>query len=923
MKKTILFLASDSGDGQFNRLVDDTLKKKLSNSGIISKELFVSNLKKDDLKCFNTIAIMRTPLPGHAKDDLSTFRKILPWLEEYVKSGGGLILMFAESYGKSVSTLNELGELFGIKFAFNALKESNEKNISSLPNMREGKLLKCKILKNEILRSSLKELFIPIDGGHGTQALTCFPDSNWKSVMTGFNSCESKPFPEGFYAGGIDGILKAPVFCAIRKYGNGRVTAFPVSSALWVANSYLPRWKSFLMEQANGSGLEFTRAIIRWTGNNTPLVDVDKLENNFDKRFLLEAKNFSFNYISKEKLQTLKNLNSYKVWIGTIPQALSLDDALNSAAKNSYHALIVIHEYSELNKTKWRSLKEDYKKIGKAQNIIIEPAYKQLDGEGNLSVVFNVDELPEQRMKYSSSNLLEDLLVKLNSYSAIYAGGDKNRIPPWKHGGYNLFEIFDKKSIETYRDRISSGAFLSPIHISWECLPGDERWSNYLMAESPEKALASITENKHLNYVSTGILLKKFIISGPNLIDDDWEGLWYEWINGEEAALEIELEADEEITEVCLWDGEAIIERFLPQKGNFKKCLNIKFKKDMRLHLTAHNATGGKLTATYPLYTRNRRYWAHMGSDQMNDYHNVWIKDEKGSMGIGKSFYEPYGFVTMGFGWGDYIRITPPLGWREVMPQGIEVSSLVCNFQSFHPSPFILTPKGFDFLNDHKRKMGYCDQNLHQVSSTSIGGCLNNEANESWKGFDDKTFVPTRIVTESKLWKSYALYSIPRWEPGANSEATVEQSLEFLEDFVMPENSTIIIGHSMHDLKEKLFFEPDQNMLALEDFYYEGSAKRQKVEKEWDNLAILDFLKIPLATQKNIHIEHGKSIELKGDDMGVFYLKNEFMPGQLFVRAWKRSSIGFALGFDLKPNTKTLKKGDVLNFKYTIGIKLY
>ena len=286
-----------------------------------------------------------------------------------------------------------------------------------------------------------------------------------------------------------------------------------------------------------------------------------------------------------------------------------------------------------------------------------------------------------------NSNMLEDLLVKLNGYTSVFARSCENRIPVWHHGGYNQLEVGDADDIAVYRDRVSSGAFLAGMHIARNTMPGEENMQNWLLGDKLENVMNAIRENRHLNYISTGPLIKTFMFEGPDLIDDDWEGFWYGWEKDEEIQVRISLYSDSPICEINLYDGEEVLKSFKPASLSFDTKVTIRMEKDLRLHLTAHDEAGGELVASYPLYTRNRLYWCHMGSDQMNDYHNVFIPDNDGSLGVKDKFYEPCGFVTCGLRGEITSGLPPPVPWKDIMRRGSRVSSLVGNFKSFHPRP--------------------------------------------------------------------------------------------------------------------------------------------------------------------------------------------------------------------------------------------
>ena len=70
---------------------------------------------------------------------------------------------------------------------------------------------------------------------------------------------------------------------------------------------------------------------------------------------------------------------------------------------------------------RWEQMQAECRAASEIHGPALQPGFEMLDDEGNTCVVFNVDGLPEMRRDYPNSNMLEDLLVKLSSYSAAYA----------------------------------------------------------------------------------------------------------------------------------------------------------------------------------------------------------------------------------------------------------------------------------------------------------------------------------------------------------------------------------------------------------------------------------------------------------------------------------------------------------------------
>ena len=916
--KSILLLAAESGDGQFRRLLDLNLKKTFSSCGLYFSEAFVPDVNPDDLALFNTVVIMRSPLPGHPKDDSAKWQQLLPHFVSFVENGGSLIIMFAESYGKTVGSLNELGKLFDIEFVFNKMEESDPERCGAMPNMPEGKLITCDFSAENPFDMKNGVLDLIIDGGHGTQHLTCVPGDDWLPIMRGSESCTSTPFPHGHYANSGTSTIASPVLAACREFGKGRVLAFPGSSPFWLANANLRRWKSKLLNQHSNSGYDFLKQIMQWSTTGTDDAKLAAANSRFGNKEFLKQEDYSYSYLTDKEYDELKKLKPFRTWIGTISNIEALAESVEKIKSLGYELGIFVVDYALFNSDTWIEFQKQCNALSENGKFLAMPAFEQADAEGNFCIVFNVDELPDMRESYPNSNMLEDLLIKLCSYSAVFARPSECRIPCWRHGGYNLLEVATKNDLELYHDRISSCTFLSAVNIDRSNNPGSAELDNWLMGESLETASASIRENRHFNFVSSGPVIKRFFWKSKPIMLDDWEGYWLEWQNGDKAEAEIELSADVEISEVKLWDGETVIKSWKPDSSSFNTCFSFNMEYDMRLHLSATDVNGGKLTASYPLYTRNRYFWAHVGSDQMNDYHNVWTPDPNGSTGVGNCIHENCGFYSLGFGWGDYLRIAPSINWGDIMPQGVEVSNMVGNLQSFHPSPFINTENGFDFLNNQRRKLGKCTQDMHIFHSEASGSSM-EEPGAIWQSPSGRNISPTRNISQSGLWRAEADYFTPQWRAGHDCEVTVKMRIIWLKDHNFAPHATISLGHSLNMLKENISFSCDDRIILSNDFLMDSCEPPLVPLKEWDNEGTVDLLVLPLTDGIFTEIPINKNAGTRGDEMGDFLFKPTIAPGKVYMRGWRHKP-GFILSFEFEPEQKQIKAGDVMDIEYILTV---
>jgi len=915
----VLLLASESGEGQFLHLVSPGLKAELVAEGFCLVESFAGQLNPGDLDAFAVVVLMRSPLPGHPKDDTALFESLEPELVRFVKRGGGLVLMFTECYGKTVASLNRLAAYFNMQFAFNHLSDSVAAHCAALPNMPEGRLIKVSADAASPFAPASGSLYLVVDGGHGTQALTCLPSDDWTVLLRGSGTCRSEPYPEGHYTACSAAPIDAPVLAACRGFGQGRVCAFPESSAMWLANACLPRWEEFLLRQDDGAGLAFLVDMLRWSAGPAPVGNAAAAQAQPSRR-IVDERDFSYRYLTPAEAAARAALQPHKIWIGLPPAGTPTMEVAAAAAVGRYAAAVVLVDYDTLTPERWEHMQTVCRTAADVHGLAVSPGFEMLDDEGNTCVVFNVDALPEMRRAYPNSNMLEDLLVKLSSYSAVYARPTRNRIPPWRHGGYNLLEIDDGPvSLAYYRERVLSCCSLAPVTICRNALPGEEAVSTYTLASSAETALEAICANRRDSFVTAGPVLDRFCWQGNGCMLDDWEGIWREWNEGDELGVEIALHSEDPLTHVALYDGDTLFREFHPDDRQFATTVRFTAAKDMRFHLVAEDAGGRALVASPPLYSRCRTFWGHVGSDQMNDYHNLWRETETGGIGIGDRFYEAFGFVTLGFGWGDYVRMASSLPWSDVMPGGMEVSVLVCSFKSFHPSPFICLPEGFDFLNNHHRVLGDCTADYHTVHDTSDGMWLEQPGATWLAPGDDRVFHPTRAFTPSRLWKAETDYVIPAWQPRGPCRVEVNMRLELLADVTLARGQGFSIGHSLHVCRPGMRLGRALGPgVAVHRFLAAGaSVAGGEGRKEWDSADMVHLMALPL-TGRELEVRHGGAAGTRGEPLGCFLLENRAMPGTLYMRGWDRGQGAFALSFDLVPERRELKAGDVLQVCYTL-----
>ena len=475
------------------------------------------------------------------------------------------------------------------------------------------------------------------------------------------------------------------------------------------------------------------------------------------------------------------------------------------------------------------------------------PGYELLDDEGVRTAVVSPQAFPKHALRYPNSTLLENVMIPHPGCLSILRTPLRNRIPAQRYGGYNLIEWEPGEAwAGLYRQLVASKYFIAPI-----AFEGAETWS---LVPPGSNAFDEMRHNRHSTFVTTGPRLETFCWEGPGLTDDDWEGYWYGYRPGDEAVVHLRVVAEAPLVEVVLRDGEELRQTFEPQAREFSVRLPLTLWSDLALHVTARDAEGRELLATYPLYTRNLEFWGHVGSDQMNNYVNAMTPSPRGFLGVRGEFYEMFGFVTLGAGWGDYVRITPALRYSDFMPRQ-EISLILGSFNRHHPSALIHDGTRLRYLNDHRRVFGYCGPEAQRFTSQIAGEHVDNDegATEVWHG---RTVRPTRAFRSVPGVKAHDDYTVWRWTVG--EPIVVEVRKHFEVDPVRLAGEWLTFSSNSHHLLPELSVR-SASTTCLVSTLPEAPAGVAP-HKEWDNSHFLrgDLARFqPVPFSGRLDIGHG------------------------------------------------------------------
>lgn len=815
-------------------MLDPVLAKHLSRAGIDTRAAYVSDVSASTLDGFHVVVILRGPIPGHPVNDMEAWRALLPGLHHFVERGGGLMVMDTECYGKTVAPLNELLEPWNLKLYFNDLQSPSSRT-GFFPRFVEGRVLPFSAPADSPVKVPGGVLDVLVEGGHGAQHLTCHPLPGpvcWRTVLQGGPEVISRYYRDS-YVNSSEKDWSAPIGCAVAEVGRGRVAAFPGAAPFWIVNPYIWRFEGRLLEQRDGAGRLFLIHLISWladTPRNKTLspARVWRGRETVTPDGLIKPEQFSFRTVTPAEQKQWLSARPRKVWIG--PGRLDarlLKTRVAACLRDGYAAVMPMAEYSAMNESSWKRAVRQALDF----NIPVWPGLHLIDGEGMRTASYTTGPWPKLHRQYPNSTLLEAVWLPHQGSAAMLRTPLQNRLPPQRYGGFNLLEWEPGPDwFALYARLLASKQFMSPVAVrADDDAPGPDTWVLNPRRASP---LDGLRGSRHHTFVSDGPRVLQFAFEGGEWIDDEWEGFWLALRPGQRIAVRITLEADAPLREVTLWDGEEVLARFTPSQRRWSKVVRFTTWRDRSLHLTAEDADGGRLHATYPLYTRISAFWGHVGGDNMNNYVNALQPARHGFLGVGQRNWEPFGFVTLGQGWGDYLRIAPALPYADFMPRQ-EISFTLGSFREHHPSAWLRMADGqVRYLNDHRRVFGFCGADgQHYIDR--IAGEQKDNVEGATQMYHHRKVRPTRILREVPEVSCRDEYYVWRWAPYQPIGVEVEKVFRFAPGVGIDRD--IVVGSNTHQTLPGLYIGDIEN--TAHRLCADALPESPPIEshKEWDN----------------------------------------------------------------------------------------
>jgi hypothetical protein len=193
------------------------------------------------------------------------------------------------------------------------------------------------------------------------------------------------------------------------------------------------------------------------------------------------------------------------------------------------------------------------------------------------------------------------------------------------------------------------------------------------------------------------------------------------------------------------------------------------------------------------------------------------------------------------------------------------------------------------------------------------------ESGACWQTSDGRNIYPTRNFTKSDLWRAEADYFTPQWQAGHDCEVTIKMRIIWLQDHCFDPHRTISLGHSLNMIKENINFSCGECMIDSKDFLMDYCESTHVPHKEWDNSGTVDLLALSLVDGIFVEVPEGVKAGTSGDTMGDFLFRPVNVPGKVYMRGWRHKP-GFILSFELEPEQKQIKAGDVMDIEYILTI---
>ena len=245
-----------------NGPIDLKYKAKLEKAGYTIEHVLYSdaNVTWDKISEANLIILSYVPMKSYT-DQVKCFRAKTPLFYEYIKAGGGVLMLCEEDYEQVVPVANELLAPLGAEILSEQVVD--EENLFQQSAYTQWFFSWTTNVFPHAISEGVKELWYPLGhakDGNGVKTLAIMTsDPAWSVIVRGETSAYSiNPRMK------TKSYISAPPIVAVRSYGKGRVVLFPSHSTFWVHAVNHRIWENIVHGRGNGD--RFLTNVYDWLG---------------------------------------------------------------------------------------------------------------------------------------------------------------------------------------------------------------------------------------------------------------------------------------------------------------------------------------------------------------------------------------------------------------------------------------------------------------------------------------------------------------------------------------------------------------------------------------------------------------------------------------------------------------------------------
>jgi len=669
-------------------LIDPVLEEKLKKNGYRVASTYYSDLTEDVIRKFNIVILLQEAIYDQANTtSYDVFIEKLPIINRFLKDGGGVMVFFDERhYSLDCNySINKFLEPLDIKVSAEPFNDSNKENYHVFELIPEFGAFRTTDILEHPATKGVKEWWYPII----TRAI--HPGKNWQVIINAPQTAHTSQTYK-----------QSPPLVAVSESGKGRIALFTGHSSFYVLNGYHRTYEYGWMFNS-GDGNRLFENLYMWLSE--PSIK-DSSFGGYAGEKMPEPKVVSGSKI--EEYHLLKNAKAMPGIMGVYTTysggMYTVQDFAKEARQLGLKYIAITDKIT--TKDDWEKLKTDCEQASDEDFVVlpgVEFNTSWREGkEGLKGFAVNIDKWPPT---YGNDFISVELRTgEKHGPIVIVANPQKNALPPWNHGGFHALEIASFNGNEQFTGAIDWYRWLQAISPSpgWYPVVSHRIWNlqqleetaksgfkNYLYAETVPAIRHAPIEGLTPGFVSNGPVIERF--RTETLMRDLWE-CYYLWQTDDICKIDIKISGPSKITEVILKSGWDIIRHFRPNATSFKELVKVPMHQDGSFYLEVMDEQG-RVAYSYTIPTRNLNYWNHIGTDAMNDYHNPVMPDKDGDIIYKGERYGYGGLVTLGYGWGNYIRFYHPVPVSAFHPRGYETGQIPAGLADTRTYPKIWASK--------------------------------------------------------------------------------------------------------------------------------------------------------------------------------------------------------------------------------------